>query len=195
MLGDHWTAFNFAHQAPKEGELLVFDDARAYAVKCFLRRNTLSPLFFPATDGYLLVADSNEAQAVVVNPRQQSDWLQWLPQEGKIQKCWNLDVGFARAEPPQWKTNVPVRIRAMVRTEGALFAAGTPDACDPADPLGALEGRKGAVLLAFDPGEGKKLFERTIDSPPVFDGMMAAGGRLYLATTDGDVLCLFGKAE
>lgn len=106
-----------------------------------------------------LVADSNAAQPVVVNPRQQSNWLRWLPQEGELQKCWNLDVGFARAEPPRWMTNTPVRIRALVRTANALFAAGPPDAFDPADPLGALEGRQGAVLLAFNPADGKKVLE------------------------------------
>jgi len=190
MLGDHWTAFNFAHQAPKEGELLVFDDAHTYAVKCFVRRNMLSPLFFPATDGYFLVADSNATRPVVVNPRQQSNWLRWLPQEGELQKCWNLDVGFARAAPPRWMTNTPVRIRALVRTANALFAAGPPDVCDPADPLGALEGRKGAVLLAFNPGDGKKVLEIGLEAPPVFDGLMAANGRLYLSTLDGKVICL-----
>jgi outer membrane protein assembly factor BamB len=193
MLGDHWTAFNFAHQAPKEGELLVFDDAHTYAVKCFGRRNVLSPLFFPATDGYFLVADSNAARPVLVNPRQQPTWLRWLPQEGELQKCWNLDVGFARAEPPQWMANVPVRIRALVRTADALFAAGPPDVCDPVDPFAALEGRQGAVLLAFNPNDGKKTSEIALDAPPVFDSLMAAQGRLYLATTDGHVACFAGK--
>jgi hypothetical protein len=86
-----------------------------------------------------------------------------------------------------------VRIRALVRTANALFAAGPPDVCDPADPLGALEGRKGAVLLAFNPDDGKKILESKLDAPPVFDGMMAAHGRLYLATTDGNILCFAGN--
>ena len=112
MLGNQWTAFNFAHQAPKEGELLVFNDSHTYAIKAFLRRNMLSPLFFPATDGYLLVADQNTTQPVVVNPRQQTNYLHWLPQKGDLMKCWNLDVGFARAAPPQWQTKCPIRFRA-----------------------------------------------------------------------------------
>jgi len=189
MLGDHWTAFNFAHQAPKAGELLVFDETRTYAVKAFVRRNMLSPLFFPATDGYFVVADANSTRPVLVNPRQQSNWLRWLPQDGEIQRCWNLDVGFARGEPPLWKTVVPVRIRAMVRTANALFAAGPPDLCDP----DALEGRAGAILLAFNPDDGKKVFECNLDAAPIFDGMMAANNRLYLAATDGHVLCFAGK--
>ena len=190
MHGNLWTAFNFAHQAPKAGEILVFDDATTYAVKCFVRRNLLSPLFFPATDGYFLVADSNDTQPVVVNPRQQANYLQWLPQDGPLQKCWNLDVGFARGSAAKWTTDVPVRMRALVRTQNALFAAGPPDVCEQADPLAALEGRRGAILLSFDRHDGRKLAERKLDSPPVFDGLSAAAGRLYLATLDGAVQCL-----
>jgi len=193
VLGDHWTAFNFAHQAPKEGQLVVFDDAHAYAVKCFARRNMLSPLFFPATDGYFLVADRRATSAVLVNPRRQDKYLTWLPQEGDLQKCWNLDVGFARGTPPEWVSNVPVRIRAMVRTTNALFAAGPPDLCEPDDPLAALEGRRGGVLLTFDPREGRQLDEYRLDSPPVFDGLSAAAGRLYLATVDGRLLSFAGS--
>jgi hypothetical protein len=29
-----------------------------------------------------------------------------------------------------------------------------------------------------------------LSSPPVFDGMAAAGGRLYLSLMDGSILCL-----
>jgi outer membrane protein assembly factor BamB len=193
MLGDQWTAFNFAHQAPKEGQLVVFDEAHAYAVKCFARRNRLSPLFFPASDGYFLVADSRTTRPLLVNPRAQPEYLTWLPQEGELQKCWNLDVGFARGTPPQWMNNVPVRIRALVHTAGALFAAGPPDVCDPDDPMAALEGRRGAKVLTFDPQDGRQLAEYPIDAPPVFDGLSAAAGRLYLSTTDGNVLSFSGQ--
>ena len=192
MHGDRWPAFNFAHQSPKAGQLVVFDDHNTYAVKCFVRRNMLSPQFFPATDGYFLVADSNDTRPALVSSDGKGgpEFLRWLPQTGTLQTCWNLGVGFARAEPARWVSNIPVRIRAMVRTGNVLFAAGTPDVCDPKDPTGALEGRKGAVLLAFDPDNGKTLFEYKLDTPPVFDGMSAAGGCLYLSTNDGSVLCL-----
>jgi outer membrane protein assembly factor BamB len=152
----------------------------------------LSPQFFPATDGYYLVADSNDTRPVLVRSdgRGGPKFMRWLPQTGKLQTCWNLGVGFARGTPAKWVRNVPVRIRAMVRTGNALFAAGPPDVCDPDDPTAALEGRKGAVLMAFDPKDGKKLFECKLDAPPVCDGLVAAQGRLFLSTTDGKVLCL-----
>lgn len=116
--------------------------------------------------------------------------MQWLPQTGDLQTCWNLGVGFARAEPAKWMNNVPVRIRAMVCTANALFAAGPPDECDPDDSAAALEGRRGAILMAMNPSDGEKLSEFRLDSTPIFDGMSAAVGRLYLSTTDGQVICM-----
>ena len=193
---DRWPAFNFAHQSPKAGQLVVFDETHTYAVKYFVRRNMLSPQSFPATDGYHLFADRNDNRPVAVksNGKGGPEFMQWLPQAGKLQTCWNLGVGFARAEPPEWLNVIPVRVRAMVRTGNALFAAGTPDACDPDDPTGALEGRKGAVLMVFDPADGKELSQMKLTSPPVFDGMIAAGTRLYVSTTDGRVIC-FGSQQ
>jgi len=32
-----------------------------------------------------------------------------------------------------------------------------------------------------------------LDSVPVFDGMIAANGKLYLTTRDGYVLCMTGR--
>ncbi|NQT14099.1 MAG: hypothetical protein HQ582_15200 [Planctomycetes bacterium] len=40
--------------------------------------------------------------------------------------------------------------------------------------------------------EGEKLAEQKPDSPPTFDGMVA-GGRLYVSTVDGTVLCFGGR--
>jgi outer membrane protein assembly factor BamB len=192
MVADRWPAFNFAHQSPKAGQIVVFDGSDTFAAKCFVRRNMLSPQAFPATDGYLLFADSNDTRAVEVRSdgKDGPEFLRWLPQDGPLQTCWNLGVGFARSEPPKWVTSVPVRIRAMLRTGNALYIAGPPDVCQADDPAGALQGRKGGVLLAFDAADGRKLSALPLDSPPVFDGLSAACGRLYLSNTAGEVICL-----
>ncbi|MHC4192061.1 MAG: hypothetical protein ACYSUB_20715 [Planctomycetota bacterium] len=54
----------------------------------------------------------------------------------------------------------------------------------------ALEGKHGGQLWAISKKDGKVLARYAINSPPVFDGMVAAVGRLYAATVDGHVLCL-----
>ena len=38
--------------------------------------------------------------------------------------------------------------------------------------------------------DGKTLATHKLASLPVFDGMAAAGGRLYVSTTDGRLRCL-----
>jgi hypothetical protein len=71
-----------------------------------------------------------------------------------------------------------------------LFVCGPPDVLDAADPLAAYEGRAGAVLRAVSATDGRTLSEVRLDVPPVWDGLIAAEGRLFVALADGDVACL-----
>ena len=71
--------------------------------------------------------------------------------------------------------------------------AGPPDALDPDDPLGAFEGRKGAVLWAVSAKDGKKLGEYKLEKTPVFDGMAAAKGKLFMSLADGTIICFSGN--
>jgi hypothetical protein len=68
-----------------------------------------------------------------------------------------------------------------------------PDVADSGDPLAALEGRKGAQLEAYSAADGRKLAEYQLTSPPVFDGLIAAGGCLYWSTACGKVVCMAGR--
>ena len=105
-------------------------------------------------------------------------------------------VGYTLLATPRtsrkarWSKKAPVRIRAMVIAGQRLFVAGSPDVVDPKDPWAAMEGRKGAVLWAVSAADGEKLAEYKLDAPPIFDGLAAANGRLYVSTTDGKVVCM-----
>ena len=82
----------------------------------------------------------------------------------------------------------------MVLTDTTLFVAGPPDfGSEGADAPAAFGAKLGALLRVVSAENGNKLAEYDIGSPPVFDGMAAANGRLYLATNDGRVLCFGGK--
>ena len=99
---------------------------------------------------------------------------------------------FARnrsAGGEQWTAPVPIRVRAMVLADKVLFVAGPP----ADDGLQRRDERQGAVLMAISAADGKKLAEYTLDASPVFDGLAAARGRLYLAATDGKVICFAAK--
>ena len=58
------------------------------------------------------------------------------------------------------------------------------------EQVDAFAGKKGAMLWAVSATDGQKQAELRLDELPVFDGMAAAYGRLYITTIDGNVLCL-----
>jgi outer membrane protein assembly factor BamB len=91
-----------------------------------------------------------------------------------------------------WKKRIPVRVNAMVATDKLLFVAGLPDVVDPNDPLAAFEARKGGMLSACDKTDGKTLWEYKLSSPPVFNGLVAANGCLYVAMKNG-MMVAFGR--
>jgi hypothetical protein len=112
-----------------------------------------------------------------------------------------------------WRKDVPLYPHAMLLTDKTFHVAGPPKFDEEAtarrlstsrtdrfelDPLlkdavDTFEGRKGGLVLAVDKGTGETLAECRMPSSPVFDGMIAAGGRLFLALKDGSVLCLEGE--
>lgn len=173
-----WPGYYIAHLSPKAGQLLAVDATTTYAVQCFPSRTIHSATFTPGKKGYLLCADANQNEPALDHRARGRD----------------KGMGYTRLAAPKWFQWVPVRVRGMVAAGGTLFVAGPPDDAPDDDPYVAFEGRKGAVLWALATADGKKLAERKLDAPPVFDGLIAAGDRLTLCTTDGKVLSL-GKGD
>jgi hypothetical protein len=103
----------------------------------------------------------------------------------------------------RWITEIPILVRGMAQAQDTLFVAGPRDVLDESElkksldglpdtiyqQEAALNGDGGAILWAVSTKDGSKLAEYNLESPPVFDGMSAAGGRLYLSTADGTVHC------
>jgi outer membrane protein assembly factor BamB len=108
-----------------------------------------------------------------------------------------------------WAQDLPMFVHAMVLADKTLFIAGPPDIIDEdqisksldvpgvakklREQSAALDGQKGALLRVVSASDGKKLTEYKLESVPVWDGMAAANGRLYLSMKNGRVLCLEGK--
>jgi len=57
------------------------------------------------------------------------------------------------------------------------------------DALDSFEGRKGGLMWALNKADGKKIAEYRLDCPPVFDGLIAAKGKLYMSLKDGRSAC------
>jgi outer membrane protein assembly factor BamB len=99
---------------------------------------------------------------------------------------------------PDWTRRIPMLVRAMVLTGQTVFCAGPsvnidkiPHKPADADPLAAaLASKRGGSLLAVSPHDGKTLARYDLQSPPVFDGMIAAEGRLYICCVDGRIVCM-----
>ncbi len=129
-------------------------------------------------------------------------------------KAAGNDVEAAAAALPagsfvvhQWNTHSPVFARAMAMAKGTVFVSGPPDTIDEEyafqrmsqkDPAiykdleeedAALDGKSGGSLLALKTDKGDISSDVKLDSPPVWDGMAIAQGRLYVASVDGKVTC------
>jgi len=95
-----------------------------------------------------------------------------------------------------WNRHVPIRVEAMVAAAGErLVLAGTPDVVNEADPWGAIEGREGGLLWVLSAQDGDKLASLELDTPPVFDGLIASEEKLFMSTRDGRVLCCQGVSR
>lgn len=110
----------------------------------------------------------------------------------------------------QWDRYVPIVTRAMALAGDNVIVAGPPDTLDEEyaferltqkDPAireelvkqaEALDGKSGAKLWSVNVKSGEQSGGFDLESPPVWDGMAVARGRLYVASVDGKVLC-FGK--
>jgi len=126
---------------------------------------------------------------------------------------WKLRQAIPQADQSavsyKWKLDKPdIQVRGLVLAGDSLFVAGPPDvvdeeaaffALDDADVLemlseqsALLEGKDGGRLWAVSAGTGERLAEYRLDSLPVWDGLVAAGGNLYLTTMNGETLCYAG---
>jgi len=57
------------------------------------------------------------------------------------------------------------------------------------ESLEIFEGKRGGVMWAVDKADGRRLAEYRLESPPVFDGLIAANGRLYISSKNGTLAC------
>jgi outer membrane protein assembly factor BamB len=111
-----------------------------------------------------------------------------------------------------WQRYVPIITRAMAKAGNSLIVSGAEDLVDEEyaferlaakdksilqqlqEQDDALEGKRGAKLWAVAVDNGNQSTGLDLASPPVWDGMAVAQGRLYVSSLDGVVRC-FGKAK
>lgn len=109
-----------------------------------------------------------------------------------------------------WDRFVPIVARSMALAGKTVLVSGPPDmideeyaferlaAKDPAileelkEQGEALEGKRGAKMWAVNIETGEQSAGLELTTPPVWDGITVAQGRVYVSTVDGKLQC-FGK--
>ena len=183
-----------AYQAPS-GRILSFDDASVYGYGRVPLRVSGTP------NSYHLFACSKTPELINPNPDR--------PPRKRGTSVYGKVIPTKLTY--DWSEGVPFLVRALVLAGDTLFAAGPPETASEPEVYGhygddavqaamreqvaAFEGHKGGVLMAVSKADGEMLAAYGLGSAPVFDGMAAAGGRLFLATLDGRVICLGPEGE
>ncbi len=91
--------------------------------------------------------------------------------------------------PYVWSVEIDRRPRALVKAGDLLFLGTTPTNIQPKAPNAAYEGPSGGAILVLRAEDGARVAEYRLEHPVVWDGMAAANRRLYVSTTDGNLIC------
>ncbi len=167
-----WPGYYFTYRGPKSGQILVFDEQATYALKVYTERRGHSPEFQPGT-GYNLIADRNTTKPVL-------DVMDIGAEKGR---------GFSRTELPIWSEKIPIRAHGMLVAREHLYVVGPPDLSPSEGAYEAMIGKRGARFQVVSTSDGSSLAEFSMKEVPVFDGLIAAGERLYMTTMDGTLIC------
>lgn len=180
------------------GRLLVFDDTSVFG---FGRQPEFWGWWTPLR--YQLFAASKKVKL------RRKGWRKRFPAD------WQgvIRLGtYATRVPYRWREPVPFYVRALTLAGDMVFAAGPPEKVDETrirvqrlqanealvrkllgPALEAWEGKYGALFRAVSTRTGRTIFDRRLPWLPIFDGMAAAHGNLYLSTRDGRLVCLRGQ--
>jgi outer membrane protein assembly factor BamB len=200
--GEGWAEWSVAARLVPAGRILAFDDTHVYGYgrhPQYLCNSSVLEYRLFAADKKL----DPDRTARVRKAKIPQNTVNWKNRAKRPE----LELSAVHRK---WMIEKPELIaRAMVLADRTLFVAGPPDVVDEENIWGrtlepevqaklkaqsaALEGREGALLWAVSASDGKKLAEYKLESVPVWDGMAAANGRLYLSMRNGRVLCMAGK--
>ncbi len=205
-VGDYKSPFGFTG---------IIDEVRVYhgtLTADEVRRHYAKPGVVEAKDAELVLSYSfNKGKATDESGHKNHGKIQETQQaKGKVAYALMFTGRMKRfghhAVKYHWTQEIPLLVRAMVITGQTLFVAGPPDVLDEeayvhsindpkleakaAEQDAALQGRHGCKLWAVSTRDGKKLTGYDLKQMPIFDGLAAAEGKLFMVTTGGEVLCL-----
>ncbi len=187
--------------ARAKGNLIVFDDTRAYVAAANLPGGPNQTFHIPSGGLSTRVAGlDGDGPSWLANPNLQVGGTVLFAARSKTDKNAadipdprgsRYSKSTGRPAPAIWRHNhFPVYPWAMVVGNKHLAVAGPTADVRQDDPWANFEGRAGGDLHILEAGTGRPLSKLNLASPPVWNGMAVAGGRLYLSTRDGKLICL-----
>lgn len=211
--GEGWAEFQLPPKRVPYGRIMCLDDENAYA---YARDPEL--MCNCSINEYRLYSARKKPERKVGIPRLEGRWIEgdypadeplaahtvnWKQLDSAPrEKLTALEYNWEDPEPN-------IMVKAMVLAGDALLAAGPPDVVDEKEMWGqshseeyqskmqqqneALEGKMGSSLWVVSRETGEKLATYDLDVLPSFDGMIAAGGRLFMVTEDGSLICFAGE--
>jgi hypothetical protein len=188
---EHWYMGN-----ERFTQYMIGDDTRAFAVRVYKHDHADMGYFTPGAEGYMVYCADTANRPPRVSPGMtQSAAPKAVGRVSMVGRP--RTAGRPRLDKPsprRWQIRVPIRVTAMARAGNTLFLAGAPDvAAEGSDPYATYRGERAGVLRAVSVKDGTTLSECKLPSGPVYDGLAAARGRLYVSTVKGHVFC-FGSA-
>lgn len=176
------------------GDILVIDGSRFYEVRGYPPGRTV--WFDPRTSGYTLFAGtygvSAKASANTAGTAGRPIARRAAASQARPNRARAAAQGPSNVAPSVelWSSSIPLTGKAIALADDVLFVAGTPVVFPEDDLAKAYEGRMGGILWAASAATGEKLAQYTLDAPPAWDGLAAAGGMLFLSLADGRVVCM-----
>ena len=172
FLGGWWGYFQAGKVAPA-GRILVFDDEKVFGYgrqpKYYRWTKPIEHHLFAARKtGFMLKSEKAHFWT-----RDIAMFARGMVKAGELlflagpEDFVNENAAFRKRNTKQW--------RDKIRRQAEAFA-----------------GRSGGFLRAVNAETGEQVSQLTMDSTPVFDGMAAANGKLYMSLVDGRVVCLEG---
>jgi len=211
-----WAEYNIAQKRAPSGRIMAIGKSRAYGYRADGLGNTLLP-----TPRYRLYAaelgEQEDAQTEGGGQGAATKDGRKAARKGegkkKAPKTNRIDGGaIAGKHKVCWQIeSPPLLVNAMALAGENLIVAGPPDVADESKMLGFLPGAddevnrslqaqedawrggRGALLWVVSADDGKKLAQYKLQALPIWDGLAAAAGRLFVSLQDGSVVCWGGQ--
>jgi hypothetical protein len=195
--GSGWGGWALPGQYTHYGRILVFDDEKVYGYQRdpeYVCNSTVLE--------YRLFGAERKIKPERLASQRSTDLWNFTIRNVLPDSALNpVDYDWINEHPP-------LLAHAMVLTGERLFFAGPPDVVNEEETWkkyhisnyreklqqqkNVLEREQGALLWAVSAPDGAKLAEYKLGSFPIFDGMAAADGKLFMTMKDGTVLCMSG---